>query len=363
MAGTTPVVPVHRPDIGAAEAAAVAACVERGELSGNGPEVERFERDLAAYVGRAHAVATSSGTTALELLWLALGTVPGDDVVVPSFSFAPCADAVSRTGATVVYADSDPVTLGLSVATLEQAVTPRTRAVLAVSMYGQPCALAALEAWCTERGITLVEDGAQSLGATHLGRPVGSFGLAGCFSFYANKLVTCGEGGAVVTDDDDLADRLRLLRSNGVVDSAERPYERVARGTGVRIGALAAAVGRVQLSRAEDFLVRRDAHAARYAGELRGLVELPAVHPDTTRHARWANLVLVDGRTGFVQALAQQGVQTRSAYTPLHMLDAGHRQLPGCADFAARGVVLPSGNGLTDDDVERVITAVRAARS
>jgi dTDP-4-amino-4,6-dideoxygalactose transaminase len=246
---------------------------------------------------------------------------------------------------------------------LEQVVTPRTRAVLAVSMYGQPCELAALEAWCAGHGIALVEDGAQSLGATHRNRPVGSFGLAGCFSFYVNKLVACGEGGAVVTDDADLAERLRLLRNNGVVDSPERPYERVARGTGVRISALAAAVGRAQLGRVEQFLERRQGHAGRYADQLRDLVEFPSVHRDTTRHARWANLVLVDDRADFVRALEQQGVQTRSAYTPLHTLDVDHRSLFASADVAARGVVLPSGNGLTDEDVDRVVTAVRGARS
>src|SRR3954447_25217167 len=194
------VVPVHRPDVGPAEAAAVAACLERGELSGNGPEVAAFERELAAYVGRGFAVATSSGTTALELTWLALDLGPGDEVVVPSFSFAPCADAVTRTGAKVVYADVDETTYGLTAAGVADVLTPRTRAVLAVSMYGQPCDLTGLEALCADRGVVLVEDGAQSLGGTHRRRPVGSFGLAGCFSFYANKLVACGEGGAVVTD-------------------------------------------------------------------------------------------------------------------------------------------------------------------
>jgi perosamine synthetase len=356
-------VPVHRPDIGPVEAAAVAACLERGEISGNGSEVAAFERELATYVGRSFAVATSSGTTALELTWLALGLRPGDEVVVPSFSFAPCADAVARTGATVVYADSDQTTFGLTAATVMDALTRRTRAVLAVSMYGQPCDLTELEILCANRGVVLVEDGAQSLGATHRGRPVGSFGLAGCFSFYANKLVACGEGGAVVTDDPHFAERLRLLRNNGVVESAARPYERVERGMGVRLGALAASVGRVQLSRVDEFLLRRDNYARQYAEALHRVVDFPRVHPDTTRHARWANLILVDDRARFVEQLAERGIQTRGAYTPLHTLEPGYRELTGCADVAARGVVLPSGNGLTAGDIDRVITAVRSARS
>jgi perosamine synthetase len=355
------VIPVHRPDLGAAEAAAVAACLQRAEVSGNGGEVVAFEADLAAYVGRRHAVATSSGTTALELTWLALGLGPGDEVVVPSFSFAPCADAVTRTGAAVVYADCSDVTYGLTRATAEAVLTPRTRAVLAVSMYGQPCDLAALEELCAERGIDLVEDGAQSLGAAHMARPVGGFGRAGCFSFYANKLVACGEGGAVVTDDDELADRLRLLRSNGVVDDPAAPYRRVARGTGVRMSGLAAAVGRVQLGRAEEFLTRRAEHARVYRDALDGVVDLPAVETATTRHAHWANLVLVPDRRAVAGRLAERGVQTRGAYTPLHALEPDHPALPGCADVAARGLVLPSGNGLSDDDVSRTIAAVRGA--
>jgi perosamine synthetase len=356
-------VPVHRPDIGAAEAAAVEACVRRGELSGNGPEVAAFERELAAYVGRAYAVATSSGTMALELTWLALGLGPGDEVVVPSFSFAPCADAVTRTGATVAYADVDTTTYGLTRGSVLEALTTRTRAVLAVSMYGQPSDLSGIEAVCAERGLLLVEDGAQSLGATHRERPVGSFGFAGCFSFYANKLVACGEGGAVVTDDHEFVQRLRLLGNNGVVDSPAQPYERIARGTGVRMGALAAAIGRVQLGRAEEFLLRREQHARRYAEALHAVVDFPELHADTTRHARWANLVLVEDRPNFVDELTRQGVETRGAYTPLHTLERVHRPLPGCADVAARGVVLPSGNGLTEADIERVVTAVQAARS
>lgn len=353
-------VPVHRPDVGPEEAAAIAACVARGEISGGGPEVAAFEQEFAAFVGRREAVATSSGTTALELTWLALGIGPGDEVIVPSFSFAPCADAVSRTGATVVYADSSEITYGLTAASVRDCLTPQTRAVLAVSMYGQPCELSAVEQLCQDAGLVLVEDGAQSLGAVHNGRPVGSFGHAGCFSFYANKLVACGEGGAIVTDDAGFAARLRLLRSNGVVDDPARPYARVERGTGVRMGALAAALGRVQLSRVEEFLGRRGDHAARYAKELDDVVEFPKVHPDTSRHARWANLVLVPDRARAVEQLAQQGVQTRGAYTPLHTFEAGHRELPGCSDVAARGLVLPSGNGLTDEDIDRVVAAVRA---
>jgi len=355
------VVPVHRPDLGPREAAAVAACLARGEISGAAPEVAAFERELAQYLGRRHAVATSSGTTALELTWLALGLGPGDEVVVPSFSFAPCADAVRRTGASVVYADSSPTTYGSTRASVERALTPRTRAVLAVSMYGQPCDLSSIESLCQGGDLALVEDGAQSLGATHRGRAVGSFGVAGCFSFYVNKLVACGEGGAVVTDDDALAGRLRLLRSNGVVDDAERPYRRVAPGTNARLGALAAAVGRVQLGRVESFLQRRQAHAQQYDEALRGTVELPPLDPLTTLHARWANLVLVEDRPRVARALQERGIQTRGAYTPLHLLDGEHRPMPGCEDVARRGLVLPSGNGLRDSDVDRVVAAVRAA--
>lgn len=353
--------PVHQPDLGPDEAAAVAACLAAGHLSGTSPEVAAFEHDLAAYVGRRHAVATASGTTALELTWLALGLRAGDEVVVPSFSFAPCADAVLRTGAAVVLADCSPVTYGLTRASVEAVLTPRTRAVLAVSMYGQPCDLQSLQSLCRERDIVLVEDGAQSLGATHRGRPVGGFGLAGCFSFYANKLIACGEGGAVVTDDDALAERLRLLRSNGVRDSLERPYLRVEPGTGVRIGALAAVVGCAQLRRVEVFLRRREQHARRYAEGLAGLLELPRTDAATTRHAHWANLVLADDRTALAHQLAADGIATRGAYTPLHAMQDGHPPLPGSADVATRGLVLPSGNGLTDDDVDRVVAAVRAA--
>jgi perosamine synthetase len=359
------VIPVHAPDLGAAEAAALARCVEAGDASGQSPTVRAFEEAFAERAGAAHAVAVSSGTTALHLAFTALGLGPGDEVIVPAFTFAPCADMVALTGALPVYVDSDPATYNVTAEAVGAALTPATRAVLAVHLYGRPCDLTALAAVCLEAGVALVEDCAQGLGAVHAGRPVGSYGVLACYSFYANKVVTTGEGGMVTTSDDALAERLRWLRSHAQVADQDRAYLRTALGFNYRMPAFAAAVGLAQLGRLEEFLDRKAANAARYSAGLSGDVGLPAPVPDGDRHSHWAYAVTVaGGAAGLAAYLREHGVETRRAYHPLHLHPAGigvaRQPLPACEAFAPEGLVLPSGNALTPADVDAVIAAVRA---
>jgi perosamine synthetase len=367
------VIPVHAPALGEREAAALRDCVERADAGGHSPTVHAFEAEFAARVRSSHAVATSSGSTALHLAFAALGIEPGEEVIVPSFTFAPCADMVALAGASPVLVDSDPATFNITPAAVRAAVTPATRAVLAVHLYGHPCDLTGVAAVCREYGLALVEDCAQGLGATHAGRPVGSFGALACYSFYANKVITTGEGGMVTTDDDALATRLRWLRSHASTADEDHPYARGALGFNYRMPAFSAAVGGAQLSRLDTFLAVKAANAARYTAALRscpGLL-LPADPPAGDTHARWAYTVLVDPETvpggagGLAGFLREHGCQTRRFYLPLHQHTyqpgrAHPARLPACERFAPRGLVLPSGNMLQPGEVDQITGLVGA---
>ncbi len=366
---------VHEPVLGPAEAAALARCVAAGDAGGHSATVGAFETAFAERVGAAHAVATASGTAALHLAYAGLGLGPGDEVIVPSFTFAPCADMVNVVGATPVLVDVDPASFNVTAASVLDAVTSRTRAVLAVHIYGHPCDLGALDQLCRERDLLLVEDCAQGLGALHAGRPVGAVGAASCYSFYANKVITTGEGGMVTTDDAALADRLRWLQRHAQVADPEHAYVHSAVGFNDRMSAFAAAVGLAQLERLDEFLDRKAANADRYTEALGNVPGLrpPAPVRAGDRHANWAYAILVEpelvagGAPGLGRALRASGVETRGFYRPLHLHPgAGDRSrfrapLDGCETFAPNGLVLPSGNALTAADVDHVAAAVHVA--
>jgi perosamine synthetase len=363
-------IPVHAPVFGAPETDALAACVEAGDASGHSPTVAAFEAAFAGRVGVGFASAVSSGTTALHLAFAALGLGPGDDVIVPSFTFAPCADMVALTGARIVFADADSHTYAVTADTVIAALTPQTRAVLVVHPYGRACDLTALGAVCDAHGLVLIEDCAQALGAVHAGAPVGRGGALACYSFYANKAITTGEGGMVTTDDPHLAARVASLRSHAAVLDPDRPYLHDEVAYNYRMSAFAAAVGLAQLTRLDGFLERKASNAARYderlstCDRLRRSIGVPA----GDRHANWAYTVLAEDAPAASRLrghLASRGIETRSFYHPLHLHppavaagSPGLGSLPSCESFAPRGVVLPSGNGLTTAEVDLVCDVI-----
>lgn len=365
---------MHEPDLGDAEARALRHCVAAGDASGHSPTTIAFERSFAARVGVEHAIATSSGTASLHLAFAALGLGAGDEVIVPSFTFAPCADMVGLTGAMPVLVDADPATFNLTPSIAAAAITPATRAVLAVHLYGHPCDLTGLRALCDEHAIALVEDCAQALGAQHRGRPVGSFGAIACYSFYANKVITTGEGGMVTTDDAELAARLRSLRSHAQVADEGRPYLHTELGFNYRLSAFAASVGLAQLGRLDAFLDRKARNADRYRDALSGCrgVTLPATTSGADRHAHWAYAILVDpamidgGAGGLAAHLRAHGCETRRFYHPLHLHPGAEERsiirgsLPRCEAFAPTGLVLPSGNTLASGQVDAVVDRIRS---
>ncbi|MBD3883996.1 DegT/DnrJ/EryC1/StrS family aminotransferase [Phormidium tenue FACHB-886] len=364
-------IPVQAPDLGDAEIAALIQCINSGDASGNSPTVEQFEREFAKAIGVPHAIAVNSGTAALHLAFLGLGLKPGDEVIVPSFSFAPCADMAYLCGVKPVFVDSDPEDFNLTYTAIKDAITDSTRAILAVHLYGHPCDLEPLLDLCYRRGIFLIEDCAQALGSQYQGQSVGSFGVFSCFSFYAGKIITTGEGGMVVTSDRGLATAVRSFRSHALSRSPGGIETHSECGFNYRMPAFNAAVGSAQLSRLDTFLERRINNAELYKELLASnpAIKLPALKPYCSTHSYWAFAVLLDeekigkSRKQVVQLLAQQGIETRPFYYPLHLHSLYRQQrrsLPNCESFAARGLTLPSGNTLTSEQVTRVCEVMQS---
>jgi perosamine synthetase len=370
-------IPVCVPLVGERERALVAECLQEGWISSTGPWIGRFEEGFKALCGREHAIAVSNGTAALEVAVRALGVGPGDEVIVPSFTIISCALAVLSAGATPVFVDVDADDWMLTVDAVEQARSERTRAVMAVHMYGEIAPLAELLAWADRHGIALIEDAAQAHGAevrTAGGAlaPAGSQGAVSCFSFYANKLITTGEGGIVVTDDPDLA--ARAARARNLDFLPERRFWHEAIGGNFRLTSLQAALGIAQLDTVPERVATKRAMGKVYR---EALAELPGLQLQTTsRHGEgypWMfGLVLEDRRgpaTVLAAQLAERGVQTRPFFTGLHEQPAlrdRHRAV-GSFDVTERlgrqGLYLPSGLGLTADEQAQVIDAVVASWS
>ena len=352
-------IPAAQPLIGDEERAAVDRVMRSGMLA-QGPEVEAFEQEFSAHVvdGR-HCVAVNSGTSALHLALLAAGIGPGDEVIVPSFTFAATANSVALTGATAVFADIEPDFFCIDPSAVEAAITPRTAAVMPVHLYGHPAALERLREICDQRRLLLIEDAAQAHAASLDGRPVGTWGVAGCFSFYPTKNMTSGEGGMVVTDDADLARRVRLLRNQG----QERRYENEIVGLNNRMTDLHAAIGRVQLTKLADWTAIRQAHAARFDAAMEGVVTPPVAPGAVHVYHQYTIRVVDHDRDRFQEALAAHGVGSGVYYpVPNHRLPAyaSGLDLPVTETVARQCLSLPVHPGLSDAQVDDVIAAVNA---
>lgn len=337
-----------------------------------GPEVASLESELAAYTGVAYCITCASGTDALYIALRALDIGPGDEVITTGFSFFATAAAISLVGATPVFVDIDEETCNIDPARVPVAITPRTRAILAVGLYGQTPDMDALSGIARQHGLVLVEDAAQSFGATSSGRRSGSLATIGCTSFYpAKPLGSYGEGGALFTDDEKLATRMRQVMNQG----QRAGYDHAIVGINGRLHALQAAVLRVKLAHFGDELRAREAVAARYDRGLVGIegVELPVVHEGRTSvYAQYT--IRTPEREALRSHLSAHGVPTAVHYPkPIYRQDAyahygsewvsgNERRCPNCENAASTVVSLPFGPFLTEGDQQRVIDAVRSYR-
>lgn len=361
MTSTAPrTIPAAAPIVGEEERAAVDAVMASGMLA-QGAEVAAFEAEFSAHVDGRPCVAVSSGTSALLLGLTAAGIGPGDEVIVPSFSFAATANAVRLAGAEPVFVDIEPDHFCLDPAATAAAIGPRTAAIMPVHLYGHPAAMAEFEALAQRHGLLLAEDAAQAHLAGLHGRPVGTFGTVAAFSFYPTKNMTTGEGGLVVCADDQVARRVRLLRNQGM----ERRYANEIVGHNARMTDIGGAIGRVQLRRLPGWTEDRRRHAAALTAGLAGCVGVPPVaegaapvwHQYTVRAA---------ARDRLVTDLGADGVGAGVYYpTPIHRLPAYDLSLdlPETERAAAQVLSLPVHPGLSEQDVERVVEAVRRRTS
>ena len=351
-------IPAAKPEIGAEERAAVERVMLSGMLA-QGPEVAAFEDEFSAFVDGAHSVAVNSGTSALHMTFVAAGIGPGDEVIVPSFSFAATANSVGLAGATPVFVDIELDHFNLAPAAIEAAITPRTRAIMPVHLYGHPADLRAIAQIAEKHDLLLFEDAAQAHAASVDGRPVGSWGLAGSFSFYPTKNMTSGEGGMVTTRSAELARDVRVLRNQGM----ERRYENEVVGFNTRMTDIHAAIGRVQLTRLADWTAKRQQNAAFFDANLEGVVTPPVADGAVHVYHQYTIRVVDHDRDAFVAALAERGVGSGVYYpTPIHRLPSFGQELDlPVTEVATQQVLsLPVYPSLTDAELETIVEAVNA---
>ena len=344
------------PDVGEPEARAVAEVLETGMLT-MGPRVAEFERGIAEACETAHAVAVSSGTAALHVALLAIGVGDGDEVILPAYTFPATANVVVLAGATPRLVDVDPRTMNVDLSRVGDAVTSRTRALIGVDLFGRPLDWDALGAAVPER-VALVEDAAGALGARYRGRRCGSFGALGCLSFHPRKVVTTGEGGAVTTNDDALADATSSLRHHGIEPRGD--FDIAHAGLNYRLSDILCAVGIPQLQRLDELLARRRELAAGYDERLRDVVEVPAAD-DGDEHGWQAYVVQLDRRDEALAALRAEGIEAQIGTYALHRLRAygDQGEFPGADACFERALALPFHTRLTDGDLDRVAEVVR----
>jgi dTDP-4-amino-4,6-dideoxygalactose transaminase len=340
-----------------------------------GPRVEEFEREFADFCGADHAVAVANGSAALHLALLAVGCDDGDEVITPSLNFVAAANSIAHTGAQPVFCDIvGPDELNVDPQDLEAAVGDRTRAVVAFHYGGFPCDMDAVGEIAERHGLAVVEDAAHAPGARWRGRACGTIGRVGCFSFFSNKNLPVGEGGMIVTDNGELAERVRLLRSHGMTTLTwdrhrghAASYDVVARGFNYRLDEVRAAVGLFQLRRLPEENASRSHIASRYREALGGqhglTMPFGRISEERTSSNHLAVVLLPEGsdRDGIRAALAEQGVQTSVHYPPIHTFSAysaGGRALPQTDAVAERLLTLPLYGRLTDEQVESVVDSL-----
>ena len=361
---------VSKPVLCGREREYVLDAVDSGWISSNGPYIGRFESAVASLLGVDECLAASNGTTALHLACMALGLRPGDEVLVPSLTYVASANCVAYCGAKPVLVDCDRATWNAGAEHFAAAWTPRTVGVMAVHLYGLPAPVDAIARLCRERGAWLLEDCAESLGATVHGRPTGTFGDAATFSFYGNKTFSTGEGGMVYVRDPQRRAHARMLRGQGM--DLQRRYWHPILGYNYRLTNIAAAIGLGQVERADYHLGERKRVARRYRAGLAklaaaGLVALPAEVPGHESTCWLFSVVLASGgeqrRARVMQALAEgHGIETRPFFVPMHHLPmyASDAALPQTEFLGAHGMNLPTYAGLADADIDEICAALAA---
>ncbi|NCC30461.1 MAG: DegT/DnrJ/EryC1/StrS family aminotransferase [Chloroflexia bacterium] len=364
-------IPVNEPVLDGNERRYLQECIDSGWISSEGPFVSRLEEQFVRKVGRRHGIAVCNGTAALDAAIAALGIGPGDEVILPTFTIISCIGQIVRSGARAVLVDSDPVTWNMDVAQVGAKITPRTKAIMAVHIYGLPVDMDPLLELAHRHGLKIIEDAAEMQGQSYKGRPCGSFGDLSTFSFYPNKHITTGEGGMIVTDDALLAERCRSLRN--LCFKPEKRFVHDELGWNFRMSNVQAALGVAQIERLDEFVERKRRMGARYTellSSVRGL-QLPLARTDYAKNIYWVYGLVLDDDVGFdakeaMHKLAARGIGTRPFFWPMHeqpvFRDKGwftNERYPVAERIARRGFYIPSGLALDDAQQEQVVDALK----
>jgi perosamine synthetase len=343
----------------------VLECIDTTWVSSVGRFIAEFETQFASYLGVRHAISVSNGTVALHAALLGLGVEPGDEIIIPTLTYVATANAVAYCGATPVLVDSEPRTFNIDPALIERAITPKTRGIIPVDLYGHPANMEAIAAIAERHGLFVLEDAAEALGATDRARKVGSNAQCATFSFFGNKTITTGEGGMIVTDDDELAARIRIIKGQGM--DPQRRYWFPQVGYNYRMTNVAAAIGLGQLEQIETHLARRHDVRTWYEEDLARLatrVRRPLEEPWAQSSFWMYTIALEDGvrdRDDVMRAMTVLGVETRPVFYPMHVMPV-YREADGTYPVAewygARGISLPTHALLTREDVAYVVDAL-----
>ncbi len=356
-------IPVAAPALVGNEKKYVLDCLESSWISSNGLYVERFESAFAEFCGTRHALSCANGTVALHLALLALGIGPGDEVVVPTLTFVATANAVTYCGAKPVFVDSDPETWNLDPMFLDECISPRTKAIIVVHLYGYPAEMDSVIGIARKHGLFVIEDAAEAHGAEYKGKRVGGLGDIAIFSFYGNKIVTTGEGGMVVTNNAELARSVRQLKGQGM--DPDRRYWFPMVGYNYRMTNIEAAIGLAQMEKVDWHLSRRREIAAEYIHCLRHIAGI-SMQPERAwiRNVYWMNSLVLNekwplSRDETTRALAESGIETRPFFYPMHTLPmyrkmAEGKQFPNADRLSLQGINLPSSALLTTSDIKYI---------
>lgn len=365
-------IPVNEPLLDGNEKKYLLECIETGWISSEGPFIKKFEQKFAARVNRKHGIAVTNGTAAIDAAVDALGIGPGDEVIMPTFTIISCITQIVRCGATPILVDSDPATWNMDVTQIEAKITARTKAIMVVHIYGLPVDMSPVLDIAKRHGLKVIEDAAEMHGQTYKDQPCGSFGDISTFSFYPNKHITTGEGGMIVTDDDELAETCRSLRNLCFQPQKRFVHERL--GWNLRMTNMQAALGLAQLERLGEFVTKKSAMGKRYTELLEDLpcVQLPLTHTDYADNIYWVYGLILDEATGLnaedaMKRLAAKGIGTRPFFYPMHLQPVLRRMglfegesYPVAERLAKQGFYLPSGLGLQESKLSDIALSLKS---
>jgi len=360
------IIPVCEPKLNGNESRYVARCLETNWISSTGNNIEQFEKKFARCCGARYGISCTNGTTALHLALAILGIGKGDEVIIPTFTMIATANAVTYTGATPVLVDAEPDTWNIDTEQIEEKITERTRAVIAVHTYGHPADMDKILNVAQKYHLYVVEDAAEAHGAEYKGKKIGSIGDIACFSFYANKIITTGEGGMLTTNDKKIAEIAKELRSHAF--SKERHFWHQYVGYNYRMTNLQAAIGLAQVERFDEFVQLRIGHARLYNSMLKGIkgIILPPQTKDV-KNVYWMYSILIEDELGITRdelrgGLAERGVETRTFFIPVHLQPIYFRRYPQrfpiAEELCRKGMYLPSASSLTEKEINYVVKSI-----